>query len=63
MRTSEPSSVEGIETYLGSCMIRGIGPVYARKLVRAFGDKVMQIANDYDKEACNGDIGCRGRRC
>ena len=34
MRTSEPSSVEGIEKYLGSGMIRGIGPVYARKLVR-----------------------------
>ena len=24
-------------------MIRGIGPVYARKLVRAFGDKVFEI--------------------
>ena len=40
MRTSEPSSVEGIEKYLGSGMIRGIGPVYARKLVRAFGEKL-----------------------
>ena len=38
MRTSEPSSVEGIEKYLGSGMIRGIGPVYARQLVRAFPD-------------------------
>ena len=43
MRTSEPSSVEGIEKYLGSGMIRGIGPVYARKLVRAFGEKVFDI--------------------
>ncbi len=37
IRTAAPSSVEGIEKYLGSGMIRGIGPVYARKLVRAFG--------------------------
>ena len=39
--TAEPSSVEGIEKYLGSGMIRGIGPVYARKLVRAFGEQVF----------------------
>src|SRR4030095_2620511 len=43
LRTSEPTSVEGIEKYLGSGMIRGIGPVYARKLVRVFGDKVFDI--------------------
>ena len=41
IRTAEPSSVEGIEKYLGSGMIRGIGPVYARKLVRAFGEQVF----------------------
>ena len=43
MRTSEPSSIEGIEKYLGSGMIRGIGPVYAGKMVRAFGEKVFDI--------------------
>ena len=43
IRSSAPSSVEGIEKYLGSGMIRGIGPVYARKLVRAFGDKVFDV--------------------
>ena len=43
IRTAEPSSVEGIEKYLGSGMIRGIGPVYARKLVRAFGEKVFDV--------------------
>ena len=31
IRTAAPLSVEGIEKYLGSGMIRGIGPVYARK--------------------------------
>ena len=43
MRTSEPTSMEGIEKYLGSGMIRGIGPVYAKKMVRAFGEKVFDI--------------------
>ena len=33
LRTSAPSSIEGIEKYLGSGMIRGIGPVYARRMV------------------------------
>ena len=41
LRISAPSSVEGIEKYLGSGMIRGIGPVHAHKLVRAFGEKVL----------------------
>jgi exodeoxyribonuclease V alpha subunit len=43
MRTSGPSSVEGIEKYLASGMIRGIGPVYAKKMVKAFGEKVFDI--------------------
>src|SRR5881394_3751236 len=33
LRTSAPASIDGIEKYLGSGMIRGIGPVYARKMV------------------------------
>ncbi len=43
MRASAPTSVEGIEKYLGSGMIRGIGPVYAKKMVKAFGEKVFEI--------------------
>jgi len=43
MRTSAPTSVEGIEKYLGSGMIRGIGPVYAKKMVKAFGEKVFDV--------------------
>src|SRR5438552_1045686 len=41
LKTSAPTSLDGIEKYLGSGMIRGIGPVYATKLVRAFGEKVF----------------------
>jgi len=43
MRTSAPTSIDGIEKYLGSGMIRGIGPVYAKKMVNAFGEKVFDI--------------------
>jgi exodeoxyribonuclease V alpha subunit len=43
LRTSAPTTVAGIEKYLGSGMIHGIGPVYARKLVRAFGIKVFDV--------------------
>src|SRR5215470_3516615 len=43
LRTSAPSTVDGIEKYLASGMIRGIGPVYAKKLVRVFGDKVFDV--------------------
>jgi exodeoxyribonuclease V alpha subunit len=43
LRTSPPTSADGIEKYLSSGMIRGVGPVYAKKLVRAFGDKVFDI--------------------
>jgi exodeoxyribonuclease V alpha subunit len=41
LKTSAPTSIEGIEKYLGSGMIRGVGPTYAKKLVRAFGEKVF----------------------
>jgi exodeoxyribonuclease V alpha subunit len=43
LKTSEPTSVEGIEKYLSSGMIRGVGPVYAKKLLRAFGEKVFEV--------------------
>ena len=42
-KTSAPTSVEGIAKYLGLDMIRGIGPVYAKKLLRAFGEKVFDV--------------------
>ena len=43
LRASPPTTVEGIERYLGSGMIRGIGPVYAKKLVKAFGEAVFDL--------------------
>src|ERR1700720_1772564 len=43
LKAAAPTTIEGIEKYLGSGMIRGIGPIYAKKLVRAFGDAVFDI--------------------
>jgi exodeoxyribonuclease V alpha subunit len=43
LRTSPPTSADGIEKYLCSGMIRGVGRVYAKKLVRAFGEKVFDV--------------------
>src|SRR6201993_5158668 len=43
LKTSRPTSVDGIEKYLASGMIRGIGPVYAKKLLNAFSEKVFDV--------------------
>lgn len=38
-----PASLEGIEKYLGSGLIRGIGPHFAKQLVIAFGEAVFEV--------------------
>ena len=38
-----PSSIEGIKRYLGSGMIKGIGPHFAGRLVAAFGENVFDV--------------------
>jgi exodeoxyribonuclease V alpha subunit len=43
LKATAPTTPAAIEKYLGSRMIRGIGPVYAKKLVQAFGDSVFDI--------------------
>ncbi|HJO91921.1 MAG TPA: ATP-dependent RecD-like DNA helicase [Victivallales bacterium] len=43
IKTVPPTTLEGIEKYLGSGMIRGIGPHFAKKLVHAFGEDVFDI--------------------
>lgn len=43
LKTSAPTSLDGIEKYLGSGMIRGIGPVYAKRMVRMFGKDVFDL--------------------
>lgn len=38
-----PTSIIGLKKYLGSGLIKGIGPAYADKLVNAFGEKVLEV--------------------
>lgn len=47
IRTSAPASREGIEKYLGSGLIKGIGPVYAKKLVEKFDADVFAIIDQF----------------
>jgi exodeoxyribonuclease V alpha subunit len=43
LRAAPPTTLEGIEKYLGSGMIKGIGPIYGERLVRAFGEAVFDV--------------------
>ncbi|RLC32269.1 MAG: ATP-dependent RecD-like DNA helicase [Deltaproteobacteria bacterium] len=41
--TSVPASVYGIQKYLGSGLIKGIGPVMAGRIVAEFGEETLEI--------------------
>jgi exodeoxyribonuclease V alpha subunit len=43
LKASPPTSKEGIEKYLASGLIKGIGPVYAKKLVEKFGEEILTV--------------------
>ena len=43
LRIHEPTSLQGIEKYLGSGMVKGIGPWCAKTLVSAFGKDVFSV--------------------
>ena len=43
LECTPPTSREGTEKYLGSGMIKGIGPVYAKKMVDRFGEEIFTI--------------------
>ena len=43
LKVVPPTTLEGIEKYLGSGMVRGIGPHYAKILVKAFKENVFTV--------------------
>ncbi len=43
LKVTPPTTLDGIERYLGSGMIRGIGPAYAKRLVKAFAEAVFDV--------------------
>ena len=48
--TTVPATVFGIERYLGSGLIKGLGPKMAGRIVKKFGEKTLDvIGNDIEK--------------
>ena len=43
MKTVPPTTAEGVERYLGSGLVKGIGPILAKKLVVRFGAEVLAV--------------------
>ena len=62
LKCSPPVSREGIEKYLGSGMIKGIGPVYAKKLVEKFGEEIFTVIDHYSVQLEEVDGIGPGRR-
>jgi len=46
LRSTPPHTAEGIARYLGSGLIKGIGPNFARKIVAVFGERTLAIIDD-----------------
>jgi exodeoxyribonuclease V alpha subunit len=42
----DPATIEGIEKYLGSGLIKGIGSIYAKRLVAAFGLDTLRVLSE-----------------
>src|SRR3954463_12294738 len=43
LKTTPPTGVEGIEKYLASGQMRGIGPAMAKRIVAMFGETTFEI--------------------
>lgn len=56
--TTVPTSAAGIEKYLASGLIKGIGPKFAERLVAKFGEKTLEIIESSPNRLCEvGGIG------
>lgn len=45
-RETVPATIAGIEKYLGSGLIKGIGPVYARRIVNHFKEDTLKVIEE-----------------
>lgn len=45
----KPDSLEAVQKYLGSGLIKGIGPVYAKKLIKKFGADTLDVIENHPK--------------
>ncbi|HYG33319.1 MAG TPA: AAA family ATPase, partial [Clostridia bacterium] len=63
IKSTPPTTREGIEKYLGSGLVKGIGPIYSKKLVEKFGEKIFDIIENYSARLEEVDgIGPQRRR-
>jgi exodeoxyribonuclease V alpha subunit len=46
LHTAPPHTAEGIEKYLGSGLIKGIGPRFAKKIVAVFGQRSLIVIDE-----------------
>jgi exodeoxyribonuclease V alpha subunit len=46
LRTTPPQTTAGIEKYLASGLVKGIGKHYARKIVEAFGERTLSVIDE-----------------
>jgi exodeoxyribonuclease V alpha subunit len=46
MRCTPPHTAQGIEKYLGSGLVKGIGPHFAKKIVAVFGERTLQVIDE-----------------
>ena len=59
-RTVHPSTVEGIRRYLGSGLIKGVGPVTARRIVEHFGPDALDVIEEDPKRLVEvGGLGAK----
>lgn len=61
VKAHTPSTTVGIENYLGSGLIKGVGPVMAKKIVEKFGKKTLDVLDD-DPEKLSGIEGIGQKR-
>lgn len=58
LKTTHPNTLEGIEKYLGSGLIKGIGKHYAKRLIDAFKEEVFEIIENFPSKLTEvGGIG------
>ncbi|HEX9912319.1 MAG TPA: helix-hairpin-helix domain-containing protein, partial [candidate division Zixibacteria bacterium] len=50
VKTSEPATITGIKNYLGSGLIKGIGPVMAERIVSHFKLETLKILDENPKK-------------
>jgi exodeoxyribonuclease V alpha subunit len=43
VKTNPPHTAEGIARYLGSGLVKGIGPRYAQRIVEVFGEQTLEV--------------------